>query len=568
MLLVASLTGCQTIGPKTAPSEPTRPAPVLPFPEPPVHAVDLNGDLVFSYLVGELASRRKDLELAYPHYLHVARLAGDPYAAEKATWIAAAEQDLERFHEAASLWVELAPNNRRARVKYAEVLLRQGDGAAALAQLDALSRIVGAQHGEPYAVGGALLKTLVPMQFRVPLMEAWLAAAPPDASALTVLGGLYLQAGDFQAAEKTLRRALELAPEASKAWRGLVLVLMEQKRSDEALALGREATKKFPQDTALRLLYGRLLYETGLDHLALEQFRLLQEQLAGDSKVAYMRGLLAMRVEAWDEAREVFAQLRGDSTFKDEATYYLAQIEESAGHTTTAAGLYADVGPGHAYVDAGMRLAGIEAAQGRLADARARLSALRASEPARAVELFLLEARLLWDADQQAQAFAVYDEALGAFPGNLDLLYARGLRAGAVGRVSELEQAMRRILAQQPDHADALNALGYTLADRTRRYQEALALINRAHRLAPEEPAILDSLGWVHYRLGDYDEALDYLRQAFAALPDGEIAAHLGEVLWVTGDRDEALRVWREGRAMDPDNKVLRATLERFDVSP
>jgi len=571
LLLTVALAGCQGLMPRPAPVEPVEPvkaATVLPFVEPPAHAVDLNGDLVFSYLVGELASRRKDLELAYPHYLHVARLVGDAYAAEKATWIAAAEQDLQRFNDAAALWVELAPNDSRARVKYAEVLFRQGDTPAALGQLDALGRIIAAQHADPYAVGGALFKTLVPTQFRVPLMAAWVATAPPNASALTVLGGLYLQAGDFQAAEKAMRQAIELAPNEAKAWRGLVLALMEQKHNDDALALGREATEKFPQETALRLLYGRLLYEAGHDDLALEQFRLLHQQLPDDGKVAYMQGLLAMRVEAWDEAREVFSRLRGDSAFKDEATYYLAQIEESAGNAALAAGLYADVGPGSAYVDAGMRLAALEAEQGKLAEARARLAALRASEPARAVELYLLEARLLWDAGEQAQAFALYDEAQADYPENLDLLYARGLHAGAVGRVDELEQAMRRILARQPNHADALNALGYTLADQTHRYQEALELVSRAYQLAPAEPAILDSLGWVHYRLGHYDEALHYLRQAFEALPDGEIAAHLGEVLWVTGDRGEARRVWRAGISVDPDNTVLRAVMERFDVTP
>lgn len=567
-LLVSLLAGCQTLLPKPAAVEPEKTVTALAFPEPPAPEVDLNGDLVFSYLVGELASRRKDLALAYPHYLHVARLAGDPYAAEKATWIAAAEQDLDRFHEAAALWVELAPNDSRARIKYAEVLFRQGDTPAAVAQLDALGQIAVAQHADPYAVGGALLKALVPTQYRAPLMAAWVSSMPAKASALTVLGGLYLQAGDFKAAQSALRQAIALAPQDTKAWRGLVLALMEEKRNEEALALAREATEKFPQETALRLLYGRLLYEAGLDHLALAQFRLLHEQLPDDSKIAYMHGLLAMRVKAWDEARKVFSRLRGDGTFKDEATYYLAQIEESLGHTDVAAGLYADVGPGPVYVDAGMRLAVLEAEQDRLAEARTRLAALRADEPARAVELYLLEGRLLWDAGKQDQAFAVYDEALASYPDNLDLLYARGLRAGAAGRVDELERAMRRILAQKPDYADALNALGYTLADQTHRYQEALQLIRHAYQLAPDEPAILDSLGWVHYRLGHYNKALNYLRQAFEALPDGEVAAHLGEVLWVTGDRAAARRVFRAGFAADPDNKVLRAVMERFDVTP
>lgn len=568
LLLSVVLAGCQTLTPKPAAIDKQPAAPVLPFDEPPAPAVDLNGDLVFSYLTAELASRRRDLALAFPHYLHVGRLAADPYAAEKATWIAAAEQDLNHFHEAAALWVELAPNDSRARVKYAEVLFRQGDTEGALAQLKALGRIVSAQHADPYAVGGALLKTLVPSRFRVPLMASWVTASPPSASALTVLGGLYLQAGNPVEAEKALRQAMRLSPQDAKAWRGVVLALMEQQKPDEALALAREATAKFPQESTLRLLYGRLLYEAGEDRQALAQFQRLHEQLPEDGKVAYMLGLLAIRLEYWEQAREVFSQLRGDPNYRDEATFYLGQVEEALGHKTVAEGLYAAVGPGPAFVDAGMRLAALEAGEGRLDAARKRLAALRADEPARAVEISLLEAGLLWDAGRQDEAFAVYDAALATHPDDIDLLYARGLRAGAVGRVSELEQAMRRILAQRPDHADALNALGYTLADQTRRYDEAYQLITRAYRLAPDEPAILDSLGWVNYRLGRYDEALRYLRQAFAALPDGEIAAHLGEVLWVIGDRDEARRVWRAGQAADPDNAVLKAVRERLEADP
>jgi Flp pilus assembly protein TadD len=143
-------------------------------------------------------------------------------------------------------------------------------------------------------------------------------------------------------------------------------------------------------------------------------------------------------------------------------------------------------------------------------------------------------------------------------------MYSKALLAAEQGRVGDAEAAFKRVLAKEPDHADALNALGYTLADLTDRQKEALGYITRALTLKPDSPAFLDSMGWVQYRMGNNAVALDYLRRAYASLKDGEVAAHLGEVLWVTGEREEAQRIWKEGEQKDPDNPVLRATIQRF----
>ena len=158
---------------------------------------------------------------------------------------------------------------------------------------------------------------------------------------------------------------------------------------------------------------------------------------------------------------------------------------------------------------------------------------------------------------------AIYDAALEAFPDDENLLYARALAAVKRDRIVAAEQDLRRIIEIDPEHADALNALGYTLADRTDRYEEAKKYIERAFALKPEEPAILDSMGWVNYRLGNYELAIDYLRRALANMSDGEIAAHLGEVLWAMDRRTEAWEVWDAAIEEHPDHDYLKEVINR-----
>ena len=161
---------------------------------------------------------------------------------------------------------------------------------------------------------------------------------------------------------------------------------------------------------------------------------------------------------------------------------------------------------------------------------------------------------------------AVLDEALAAQPENMPLQYARAMLSEKLDNISAMERDLRSILENDPDNATALNALGYTLADRTERYDEALQLISRALELRPDEPAILDSMGWILFRTGHYEESLEYLNRAYSGFPDPEIAAHLGEVLWVSGEADEARAVWFEALDRDPNHSLLLETLDRLGV--
>jgi Flp pilus assembly protein TadD len=212
------------------------------------------------------------------------------------------------------------------------------------------------------------------------------------------------------------------------------------------------------------------------------------------------------------------------------------------------------------------RRAGLMARQGQLKEARALIQAVpeRTGDDARAK--LLAEAQVLRDVKRWQDAAAVLAAANQRFADDTDLMYEQAMVEEKLDRLPEMERLLRRVIALKPDHPHAHNALGYSLADRGVRLDEARSLIQRALELSPGDPFITDSLGWVEFRLGTRDEALRLLRQAYAARPDTEIAAHLGEVLWAAGQRDEARRIWQDARGRDAGNEVLRETLARLKV--
>lgn len=192
------------------------------------------------------------------------------------------------------------------------------------------------------------------------------------------------------------------------------------------------------------------------------------------------------------------------------------------------------------------------------------LHALSQKSPQESIRLRRAEAEILIEAERLEQAMAVYNEALAAHPGDTELLYARAMLAEKIDRLDILEGDLRAILMQDPDNADALNALGYTLADRTDRHQEALELITRALSLKPHDYYILDSMGWVLYRMGRYEEAIKHLRRALAVNEDPEVAAHLGEVLWMMGNKKAARSVWQKALQSTPEDQGLLEVMRRF----
>jgi tetratricopeptide (TPR) repeat protein len=219
---------------------------------------------------------------------------------------------------------------------------------------------------------------------------------------------------------------------------------------------------------------------------------------------------------------------------------------------------------GNNYIDAQIRIAALLAVEGDIDAARAHLQNISAPTLDVELRLFLAEGEILRNVNKYQDAYDVYSMALQQMPDNSQLLYARALTAEKLGRIDEAIGDLEQIVKNEPNNAEALNALGYTLVDLTHRIPEGQQHIEKALKLKPNDPAILDSMGWAYYRLGQHKKALQYLQQAFDKLKDPEIAAHLGEVLWVLGNKDQARQIWDEALRETPKDKVLLNVIERF----
>ena len=563
--------GCQTLEQREATDAVTaaaESAAVLPFPEPEPAKRELDEDLVYSYLVGEIAAHRGELRLSQTHYQHAAILARDAYAAERATRIALHLKDYQAGLASARRWVELAPNDMTARQLAAVLFLRAEQPEEAGKQLDALVKIADARQTDGYLQAAGALSVERDRAGAEQLMRGLHERHPDDVRSLYALAVLEAAHRRFEEAEAHLREVVASKPEWEQPRVLLSRVLAAQSRQDEAIAFLDDSVARYPKSVLLRTTYSRQLVDAADYGGALEQFRRLHELKPDDAEISFGYAMLATQQEQWDEARPVWQALRGEPERRDEASYYLAQIEEQAGNDDLAIGLFGTVTGSELKVDAVMRMARILARTGRVADARDVLQRARIANPGRAADLYIAETQVVQEYADAEQALALYEDALSAFPDNLDLLYNRALFVVELGDFAWMERDLRHVLEKDPDHADALNALGYTLADRNERLDEAFTLVARALKLRPDSPAILDSMGWVLYRQGDLVQAASYLRKALALTDDDEIAAHLGEVLWMKGLHDDAQTVWRDALAHNPDSDKIRAVIERFRVDP
>ncbi len=280
----------------------------------------------------------------------------------------------------------------------------------------------------------------------------------------------------------------------------------------------------------------------------------------------YTLGLLSLEAQRLDDAEKYMMMLIRLNQREGEAQYYLGRINENRRLYEKAIDWYGQVHVGEYKFDARLRIADLLGLLERTDEAIEHLDAMLSGSQSTGslVRIYITKGELLRGARRYEAAMEVFNTALEIVPGNSDLLYARALVAERLGRIDLLEADILQILRTEPDNAHALNALGFTLADQTDRYEEAYELLERAIEIMPDDPAIIDSWGWVHYRLGKYDEALRYLRRALSRLDDPEIAAHLGEVLWVTGDQKSAREVWQRALKEFPDDPKLLQVMQRF----
>lgn len=526
----------------------------------------LSTDIIYNLLVGEVALQRQDLGLAYKHQLKSADLAKDAVAAERATRIALYQKDRPGALKAAELWVEYDPESSTARQMLVMLHMQLADAESALKHLKQLVTIKSKDEGDGFVQAVVAVASGKDNKLALKLMRSLAEGYQSNADARYAVALVALMANELDVAEAEVRQAVRLNPEMEKAHILLGRIYTERDDAVGAITVMKQALKRAANSKALRSAYARLLIDLDRPKLAYEQFLYLSKLVPDDVNVKFSLGVIALQVEEYKQAESHFKELLKSNSRVGDASFYIGRIAEAEAKPAKAMEWYGKVKSGKYMFNAQVSIVGLVAEHESLEKARVMLAGMRTRMPDRSVDLYLLEGDILREHSSHHSVVELLNAALIEHPDDIGLLYARALSASAMGKVDVLERDIRFILKQKPNHADALNALGYSLADHTNRYQEALDYIKRALALKPESPAILDSMGWVQYRLGNQKEALHYLRRAFDKVQDVEIAAHLIELLWVTGKKQEAQNVMQGALKKHPDNKYLLKTIKRLGI--
>jgi tetratricopeptide (TPR) repeat protein len=564
-LALVFLSGCQSM----APVQPqTTPAPkdTAPAPEakPQVYGSFTQETLV-SLLSAELAGQRNRFDIALDNYVTQAINTQDPGVSERAFRIAEYLGADQAALDTSLIWARNDRDNLEAQRAAAIQLARAGRYDDSMVYMEKVLQGQGDTHFDFLALSASETNP----ETRNALLTSFdrlLVKYPNNGQLIFGKALLLQQNGDAEASLQLLEnnppKEGEIAPILLRA-----RLLQGMNRGKEALPILEKSIKKYPEDKRLRLTYARMLVEQNRMEDAKVQFSSLVQQYPDDDELRFSLALVCLEAKAWDEAAGYLEELIARGAHEDSAHLNLGRIHEERNDPQSALAEYAQVGPGPDFLAAQLRQADILMSNGSAAEASKRLAEARDAQPEVAVQLYLIEAETLSNNNQVDRGWQVLNQALKQYPDDLNLLYTRSMMAEKRGDLVQMEKDLRAILKREPDNAMALNALGYTLSDRTTRYAEAKELIEKAHSLNPEDPAVLDSLGWVNYRLGNLDEAERLLRQALERFPDHEVAAHLGEVLWAKGEQREARKVWSKALQDQPDSPILRSTLLRLTGS-
>lgn len=521
----------------------------------------LTPDILFKFLVAEVAGQRGAIDIAQSTYLDLARETRDPRIARRAAEVSMFARDQAGALEATRLWAAAEPDSERAQQTLAALLLNGGKFDEAEPLLRTLLQhdpAKGFMHLQ--ALTGKTRDTQAVLQ----LVERLAADYPALPEADFAVAQAAASAGRFDRSITALQQADRLRPGWESAALLRAQILAKTSRAD-ALSFLRDFLVAHPNAREVRLAYARALVNANQVSEARTEFTRLVRDFPRNPEVSFAAGLLSLQMGEIAAARELLTQtLEYDPREPDTVHYYLGQVAERMNQPEAAATEYAEVRSGTYLVPARARQAALLAQAGKLDEARTLLAFTHGENDAQNVRLVQAQAELLRDSKMSGEAFDTLSEGIKRFPDSTNLLYDRAMVAEKLDKLDVLEADLRRVIALRPDDAQAYNALGYTLADRTERLAEAVALLDKALELAPEDPFILDSVGWAQYRSGNLARAQEYLERAYALRPDPEIAAHLGEVLWARGRRDEAGRVWQASLQTHPQNEVLLETLRRL----
>lgn len=530
--------------------------------EPPERAFP--AESVYPLLVAEFAIRRQDYQTALDNYLEQSSILEDSGIASHTTHLAQFMQKDAQSLRAAQLWLEQEPDNLEAHNTAATLLARSRRPVQALPHMSFVARS-GKQANFPLLLQGFDQIAATDQSQLVQGLNELALEFPEDPALLLTLA---LVNTEFKQYEQALGRLDSLFKVEPYQHQALLLEarILTQTEAKKPFARIKRTLKTNPEDSRLRLEFARLLTNIDID-AAREQFEVLSLQSPDDADLLLSLALINREIGDNVVAVTYLEQILATDKRTDEAHYYLGRIAEEEKQLQQALANYMQIGDSRQYLAANQRIGQILVSEGQLEDSHSWFVQQRQRVPSRSEQLFGIEAEALSSEGALQASLEVLNAGIDAYPDSASLRYARSMLGQQQSDIAMMEADLRAILARDPNNATALNALGYTLADQTDRLDEAHSLISRALELDPAEPAILDSMGWVLFRKGEIDQSIDYLTRAYAAFPDPEVAAHLGEVLWMNGDTEKARQIWQGALLKAPNHSVLQETLLRLGVT-
>jgi len=571
LTLVATLTlgGCASLqNPNNIDSQSSAaktPATSPDIAEPP--AANLEPEILYGLLVAELAGHHNRYDILLGNYLSAAKKTGDPGVAERATQVAVSLKAHKAALAAAELWHHSAPDSARAKQVLAGQLVINQNLNQAIELLEELLASNGEASFETLTANSQMLN---PAQRNDLILQLdRLLKLYPNNTQILLSQSILLQLNGRS------DEALHHANRLHKAQPGPRSLSLKAKlnhqlgRTEQALSLLKASLDDHPKSRPLRVLYAQMLVDAKQLLKAQQQFATLLQQHPHDHQLKLTLALLNLENNNTEAGNKLLQELTEAPRMADEAHYHLGQSAQKQNQRAQAIHHYQQVRDGARMLPAYHQLGTLLLQRDK--DQQDQLSALhkaftdgRLSNAKQSKSLYVIEAELITERNHIKAALGLLNQALEQFPNDINLLYTRAMTTEKTNDLVAMENDLRAILSQQPDNAMVLNALGYTLADRTTRYEEALTLIKRAKELKPDDPAITDSLGWTQFRLGNYQQAIELLEQAMTEYPDHEVAAHLGEALWVTGQQQRARDVWIEALQQTPDSIILKRVINRL----
>lgn len=561
------LYGCANVPEKTSPPPPqpihapevqAKPPAVLGQKiQPKDNATSIEPDVLFMLLTAELAGQRGQYDIALQGYMEAAKRVHDSRFAERAAMIALYLKDGKKLDESVKLWLRDDPNNVTARKFAALATLKAGDKTAAIGHIEALLK------NDPAGFDKSLLELASVLQkdgnssMLIDVLDAVSVRHPDQAMVYFVEALLATQMNRLDLAGDKVAQALRVQPNWDKALMLKAQLAMASGDLQAAKVVLTEASLKFPDDIKIKKLLAQVLVKSKNYDEAIKVYQALLKSNPKEHDTRLALGLMYLQQDNAEAGEEVLAPLLKEPEWQSQACYYLGKMAEQHNEIDKALVWYDKVKDPKMQFEAGVSAIGLLAREKRFAEADVRLGLLAESYPKQKTRILLIQSELLSQQKQYDKAFVLLGTILAGAPDDKDVLYAHALMAEHLGKLDVLEADLKKIIDQHPDNAEALNALGYTLADKTQRYQEADMYLQRALKVAPNEAVILDSYGWLQFKLGNKDKALDYLERAYGKQQENEIAAHLAEVLWVTGKQDKARKIFNEALKKSPDDRFL-----------